>query len=142
MPKVRVPKSMRQAVIDRARGCCEYCVGQQAFSMDTFSVEHTWPSSKGGTNAFENLALSCQGCNNCKHTYTTAIDPKTNQIVPLYNPRKDEWQQHFAWSEDYTLILGLTPTGRATVELLQLNRLGNQNLRQVLYLTGYHPPKL
>jgi hypothetical protein len=48
----------------------------------------------------------------------------------------------FTWSEDYTLILGLTPTGRATVELLQLNRLGNQNLRQVLYVIGYHPPKL
>jgi hypothetical protein len=67
---------------------------------------------------------------------------ETNQAAPLYNPRKDSWQQHFTWSEDYTLILGLTPTGRATVELLQLNRLGNQNLRQVLYVTGYHPPKL
>jgi hypothetical protein len=142
MPKIRISKSMRQAVTDRAKGCCEYCVGQQDYSMDTFSIEHTWPRSKGGTNAFDNLALSCQGCNSCKHTYTEAIDPETNQTAPLYNPRQDQWQQHFTWSEDYTLILGLTPTGRATVELLQLNRLGNQNLRQVLYLTGYHPPKL
>jgi hypothetical protein len=142
MSKVRVPKSIRNAVIERAKSCCEYCVGQQAFSMDVFSVEHTWPRSKGGTNAFENLALSCQGCNNCKHAHTEAIDPQTKKSAPLYNPRKDRWQKHFTWSEDYTLILGLTPTGRATIELLELNRPGNQNLRQVLYVTGYHPPKL
>jgi HNH endonuclease len=141
MSKVRVPKSIRKAVIERAKDCCEYRVGQQAYSMDTFSIEHTFPRSKGGTNDFNNLALSCQGCNTCKHTYIDAIDPETNQTVPLYNPRKNKWEEHFSWSEDYTLILGLTPTGRATIDLLQLNRLGNQNLRQVLYLTGYHPPK-
>jgi HNH endonuclease len=140
MSKVRVPKSIRKAVIERAKDCREYCVGQQAYSMDTLSIEHTFPRSKGCTNDFNNLALSCQGCNTCKHTYIDAIDPETNQTVPLYNPRKNKWEEHFSWSEDYTLILGITPTGRATIDLLQLNRLGNQNLRQVLYLTGYHPP--
>lgn len=142
MRKIRVSKAIRQAVIDRAKACCEYCVGQQAYSMDTFAIEHIFPRSKGGTNDFDNLALSCQGCNTCKHTHTKAIDPETHKKVPLYNPRLNQWREHFCWSEDYSLILGITPTGRATIELLQLNRLGNKNLRQVLYLTGYHSPKM
>jgi hypothetical protein len=46
----------------------------------------------------------------------------------------------FGWSDDFTLIVGLTPIGRATVEALQLNREGLVNLRQVLYAMGIHPP--
>ena len=63
-------------------------------------------------------------------------------MVPLYNPRRQRWQEHFCWSEDYTQILGLTSTGRATVETLQMNRIGLVNIRQVLYLIGKHPPQL
>jgi hypothetical protein len=47
---------------------------------------------------------------------------------------------HFAWSDDFTLVIGLTPTGRATVEKLQLNRSGLVNLRRVLRAVGEHPP--
>jgi hypothetical protein len=39
-------------------------------------------------------------------------------------------------------MIGLTPTGRATVEVLQMNRAGLVNMRQVLYLIGKHPPQL
>jgi hypothetical protein len=37
-------------------------------------------------------------------------------------------------------LVGLTPTGRATVETLKLNREGLINLRRVLYVMGEHPP--
>gem|GEM_PF-4995517 len=40
----------------------------------------------------------------------------------------------------YSLIIGITPIGRATVEELQLNRNGVVNLRKVLYQMGEHPP--
>jgi hypothetical protein len=47
---------------------------------------------------------------------------------------------HFAWSDDLTLIIGLTPTGRATVVRLQLNRSGVVSLRSLLHSAGLHPP--
>jgi hypothetical protein len=60
--------------------------------------------------------------------------------VPLYHPRRHRWEDHFGWSEDFTRIIGLTPTGRATVEALLLNRSGVVNLRRLLYQHGAHPP--
>jgi len=60
------------------------------------------------------------------------MDPATGELVPLYNPRTDEWSVHFGWNEDRTLIIGITATGRATVERLSLNRLGIVNLRRLL----------
>jgi len=57
----------------------------------------------------------------------------------LYNPRHQQWQAHFAWSDDYLHIIGLTPTGRATVEALKLNRAGVINIRRLLRLAGHHP---
>jgi hypothetical protein len=66
----------------------------------------------------------------------------SGQRVPLYHPRRDRWDAHFAWSDDFTLMIGLTPIGRATVETLQLNRDGVVNLRHLLYTIGQHPPPI
>ncbi len=41
---------------------------------DDFSVEHITPKSSGGTDDPENLAMSCQGCNNRKYTALEAIN--------------------------------------------------------------------
>jgi hypothetical protein len=67
-------------------------------------------------------------------------DPVTGATVPLFNPRRDLWRSHFAWSEGFLEVAGLTPVGRATVEALQLNREGLVNTRRVLYMVGRHPP--
>ena len=124
----------------RARGCCEYCRSQEAYATQAFSVEHITPRQRGGRTAIENLALACQGCNNHKYTKTEAADPLSGLRIPLYHPRRQAWHDHFAWDSTYTLIIGLTPTGRATVEAPQLNRAGLVNLRRVLYASGEHPP--
>lgn len=76
--------------------------------MDTFAVEHIIPRSKGSSNDLSNLAFSCLGCNGCKYTRTTAIDPETKQSAPLHNPRIEALNIHFAWCQDYTQIIGLT----------------------------------
>jgi hypothetical protein len=86
------------------------------------------------------LAWSCQGCNNRKYTSVEALDPVSGETAPLYHPRRQRWHEHFAWNENYTVVLGLTPTGRATVEKLQLNRAGVVNLRHVLHRIDAHPP--
>jgi hypothetical protein len=109
--------------------------------MQTFSAEHIQPRSRRGETLFGNLAWACQGCNNHKYNKSSARDPLTGEVVPLFNPRRRHWAEHFTWNEDGTLILGLSPVGRATVEALHLNRKGLVNLRQVLFSVREHPPR-
>ena len=141
MTEGQVTARQKRIVAERARECCEYCGCQLQFSPDSFSVEHIIPFCRQGSSDLSNLALSCQGCNNRKYTSIDAIDPATGEVTPLYHPRQDRWTDHFTWNQDYTLMLGLTPTGRATIERLQLNRSGVVNLRRVLCIAGEHPPQ-
>lgn len=141
MSEDRVTSKQRRVVVARAKECCEYCYSQVNFATQSFSVERIVPRYKSGETTLENLALSCQGCNNHKHTKTEGLDPTTQQIVPLFHPRQQSWQEHFAWNDDYTLVVGLTPTGRATVKELRLNRPGLINLRRILFALGEHPPE-
>lgn len=130
----------RQAVIRRAQGYCEYCRSPMRYSPDPFAVEHIVPRAAGGRNETSNLALACQGCNNHKFRSMEAVDPVTGVLVPLFHPRQQRWSQHFLWSADTTVVVGRTPSGRATVERLRLNREGVVNLRRVLATIGQHPP--
>jgi len=132
---------LRRFVTNRARDCCEYCRTQAGYSSDSLTVDHITPRSLGGPTRLENLALSCHGCNQHKSKRTAAPDPVTGSRVPLFHPREQSWDEHFAWNEDFTLILGLTPTGRATIAALRLNRSGLVNLRRALRALGEHPPR-
>lgn len=140
MPERRVTVRQRQIIVERAGGCCEYCRSQARFALQSFSVEHIVSRSRGGKTILENLALACQGCNNHKYTKIAGYDPADGTFVPLYHPRQQRWQDHFTWSDDCTLMIGLTPTGRATVATLALNREGVTNWRRVLYVMREHPP--
>lgn len=141
MKKRKIPQHLHHLVSERAQFCCEYCACQEAYSPDPFSTEHIIPEILGGSTTEENLARACQGCNNFKYIKTTAIDPITTQKVPLFHPRKDTWNEHFAWSNDLTELVGLTPVGRATIIEMRLNRENVVNLRRVLILAERHPPR-
>lgn len=141
MPDKRITPSLRRRVQERANGCCEYCRSQEMFATESFSVDHIKPRVEGGKTKMSNLAYACLGCNGYKSWHTYATDPATGDIAPLFNPRQQQWAEHFAWSEDLTEILGITPTGRATVEALKLNRPNLINLRHLLLIIGKHPPK-
>ena len=135
------PRGQRKILVaKRAGGACEYCKSQVRFAMQSFSIEHITPLDHGGSEDLENLAFACQGCNNHKYTKTEVRDPVTGMTVLLFHPRTQRWRDHFVWSSDFTRILGMTPTGRATVEALFLNRDGLVNLRRALYALGEHPP--
>ena len=129
----------RREVIQRAQGRCEYCQSPAKYSTQTFALEHIIPRSQGGSTSLDNLALACQGCNNHKYNKIKSDDPVTNQLVELFHPRIQRWPDHFTWDERFERIIGLTGTGRATVEALQLNRLELINLRRLLYAAGEHP---
>ena len=96
--------------------------------------------SAGGSDRESNLWLACRLCNNGKGAQTQALDPVTGRRVKLYNPRRQRWRAHFAWSEDGTRILGKTPCGRATVLALQLNNLIAVMVRREWVSAGWHPP--
>ena len=136
----RIAAGDKVRVADRAGGCCEYCKSRADYSPDTFSIEHVVPVARDGSHELSNLALSCQGCNNRKFISVSAEDPVSGRRVSLFHPRLDRWGDHFNWNDDYTLIIGLTPTGRATVEKLALNRPGVVNLRRLLLIESLHPP--
>lgn len=140
MPRDYISAALKRQVFNRGKGCCEYCRSQARFAIDSLVIEHILPIGRGGETIADNLALACQGCNNYKYTKIAGSDPISAQTVPLYNPRTMQWNEHFAWSEDTTIIIGLTPIGRATVQTLRLNREGVVNLRQALRATGHHPP--
>lgn len=133
-------KSVKEFVASRAHWCCEYCLSPVDYSSDPFAIEHVMPIVKGGKSDLMNLAFSCLGCNNFKFTATQGRDPDTGIEVPLYNPRTDIWSEHFHWEDGFTKIIGHSPTGRAMVEKLHLNRPGLVNLRTALIAIGKHPP--
>ena len=132
--------ALRRLVIARAHGCCEYCLSQMNYSSHSFAVEHITPRVRGGKTIESNLALACQGCNEHKHAKIKARDPLTGKLTPLFHPRRHRWTEHFTWSADDLEIIGLTPTGRATVTALQLNRAEVVNLRHILIAFDEHPP--
>ena len=116
---MNVPARLAKLVRERAVGRCEYCRMHQSLQGGAFHLEHVVPLSRGGASTEDNLALACPGCNLRKADRLTAMDPDSGAEVPLFHPRKDPWSRHFAW--DGERVVGKTPSGRATVALLQLN---------------------
>ncbi len=138
----KIPLRLREQISARAHYRCEYCLSPEAFSLDSFTVDHIHPVSAGGSDAPDNLAFACPNCNNRKQDDTMALDPQTGERVPLYHPRRDRWSDHFMWSDDDLTVLPLTAIGRATIVRLQLNRPGVVNIRRALLALGEeHPPQ-
>ena len=136
------PNKLKDLILKRANGLCEYCKSPANISPQPFAIEHIIPKSKNGETIEENLALSCQGCNNYKYNKTSGLDNLTGEMVNLFNPRKQEWNENFKWSDDVLEMIGITSIGRVTIDELKLNRIELQNLRNLLATAGKHPPKL
>ena len=141
MPTEAAPAAIRQVVAALARDECEYCRTPAQFATQSFALDHILPRAAGGATTLENLAWACFGCNAHKHAQTHAHDPHTHERVALFNPRQQMWSEHFAWNEDFTRMIGKTACGRATIDALQLNRVGLVNLRRVLVTAGLYPPE-
>ncbi|WP_461783629.1 HNH endonuclease [Prosthecobacter sp.] len=113
-------EAVRHLVRQRAKHRCEYCqLHQDDSPLAALHIEHIRPIKHGGTDALENLCLACIDCNLHKGTNLTGIDPDTDEITPLFHPRKDNWDEHFGWNG--TRIEGSTAVGRATIRVLDLN---------------------
>jgi hypothetical protein len=135
----KIPAAIQNLVRQRAEGRCEYCHTSERWQYIPFTVDHVIPLIRGGADHPDNLALACFHCNRRKADRLTVVDPKLGE-VPLFNPRQDHWREHFIWSADGLLVLGLTPIGRAMVEALSLNRERIISIRAADRAVGRHPP--
>jgi len=119
-----VSAELRRLVQDRARGLCEYCLLHES---DTYR----------GPTTEDNLAFACQPCNRAKASDIASVNPGTQALVRLFNPRRDRWGDHF------TLvgfeIIGITPVGEATARILAFNSPRRLAERQALIEEGSFP---
>ena len=128
--------AVRQLVRTRAGNRCEYCRLPQSAAEATFHVEHIIAEQHAlpGADDPSNLALACSRCNLHKGTNLSSVDTETTAIVPLFHPRHDRWSEHFRLQG--AEIVGVTPTGRATVRLLKMNARRRVELRATLLAAG------
>jgi len=118
---VHLPTTLRQRLVEADDHRCAYCGTSQANSGSPMVVDHLFPLSKGGVTTFENLCFTCSRCNLFKGSQVVAIDPLSGEMAPLFRARRDRWDEHFAWDEAGLRIVGVTPSGRATVVALKMN---------------------
>src|SRR5712691_658791 len=112
-------RALEKLVWRRAGHRCEYCQVAQEHEPLPFEIDHVIARKHRGLTRANNLCLACFACNNHKGPNLAGVDPKTKRIVALFNPRRHRWQRHFRW--DGPILVGLTPLGRTTIAVLEIN---------------------
>lgn len=133
-----VPARLRRQVIARAGDRCEYCGLSQLGQACTFHIDHIHPQASGGKTASDNLALACVFCSLRKGARISARDTRTGTMATLFHPRKQPWNHHFRWND--SKVVGITPVGRVTIEVLGMNSAEQQVIRTFETILGRHPP--
>lgn len=125
----------RQFVRQRAGGRCEYCLLPETADEWPFHVDHIVARVHGGDDEQHNLSWSCTQRNLHKASNFASIDPAGGERVNLFNPREQNWIDHFALGQEGNII-GVTAAGRATVRLLDMNGIPQIDLRRELIQQG------
>jgi hypothetical protein len=132
MPDVGV--ALRAEVRSRAKGRCEYCLTPERVALVEHEIDHIVAAKHGGETRSENLALCCAVCNRHKGTDLASIDPETGEMQRLFDPRRDQWHEHFELQG--AEIAARTGVGRVTVRLLRLNRMERVREREIMVRAG------
>src|SRR5438132_5245479 len=103
----------------RANHRCEYCQLPETATELPHGVDHIRAVKHRGATTLDNTCWSCAYCNTAKGSNLAGYDPETDELIPLFNPRTDAWQEHFMW--DGAGLRGKTPKGRATIDVLRIN---------------------
>lgn len=132
-----IPEKIRNQVADRAGLRCEYCQVCESDSFLRFEIDHIISLKHGGENDPENLAYACPHCNQNKGSDLATFLKSDQLIVGIFNPRKDNWTDHFLIENGE--ILGRSLEGQATIQLLKLNDPDRIILRRSLAELGRYP---
>jgi hypothetical protein len=135
---VSITREQRGLIRERAGDCCEYCRVAQDDRLSKFQVDHIIPLKHGGTDDTDNLCLACLKCNGFKGPNVAALDPETGEATRLYDPRRQQWDDHFQINPDATLT-GISPAGRATIIVLLINEESRVKQRRMAMLLGEYP---
>jgi hypothetical protein len=130
----RVSETLRIQVRQRAGARCEYCRKPEGYSAYPHHADHIIAVKHEGRTELDNLAWACFQCNTNKGSDLTTFDPDTSALVRIFNPRTQRWNEHFRFDE--AAIIGLTPVGRATCQLLQMNHPDQLETRLRLMQSG------
>jgi hypothetical protein len=141
MSQSYIPKALRERVAAQAHHRCGYCLTAEAVVGTPMEIDHLIPEVLGGVTEEDNLWLACPLCNDQKSSRIAALDPVTGELARLFDPRRQVWGEHFQWSPEGDRIIGQTPTGRATVAALNLNRPVLVLARRAWVQVGWHPPR-
>jgi hypothetical protein len=133
-----VSDSLEREVRQRAAGVCEYCRFPERVHAYPFHIEHVIARQHGGASTLDNLALACNLCNLHKGPNMAGFDPETGKLVPLFNPRKDSWTDHFR--RDGAEIRALIPIARVMVQLLNMNDPTRVEVRRMCIAAGLMTP--
>jgi HNH endonuclease len=142
MARAFISAAIERRVRAIAGNRCGYCLSPQHLVMARLEMEHIIPLAKGGSDAEATLWVACRICNCHKSDKTTAVDPETGAVVPLFNPRTQTWSDHFRWSDEGIRIVGRTAIGRATIIALYLSDDADVlEVRSYWVSAGWHPPE-
>jgi len=141
MSKAPISTALRRLIAERFYHRCSYCQTSELIVGSSFTVDHILPEALDGLTIVENLSLACWPCNLRKDKRIAALDPTSKERVRLFHPILEVWNEHFRWDADGLLIVGLTPSGRATVHALKMNDRERVNSRRLWIEAGWHPPK-
>lgn len=136
-----ISSELRVFIRERDHYRCAYCLTAEENCGLKMHIDHIIPEVAGGQSTAENVCLVCFSCNVHKGAKQTARDPLTQQDVPLFHPVEQTWHDHFTWDESHTRIIGLTPSGRATIIVLQMNNPIVVQARARWVSAGWHPPQ-
>ena len=109
----------------------------EALYRSPFQFDHIVARQHGGQTVSENLALSCFHCNTHKGPNVAGVDPETGELVRLFHPRKEAWDEHFRWAGP--TLESLTAVGRTTIHVLAINDPEYVAVRQALIEEGVFP---
>jgi 5-methylcytosine-specific restriction endonuclease McrA len=103
----------RRNILERDKYECAYC--SRSLSMSTMTVDHVFPTSRGGLNDWANVRASCTDCNNKKGndllselgwTFKRRVGipmlsknaPKSVIVKIGGRVPHDSWKQYIYWS--------------------------------------------
>lgn len=141
MPKAYISNQLRIAIEKTAGQRCGYCLTPQTITGAPLEIDHIIPERAGGRTIESNLWLACTVCNRYKGSRTHGADPASAELEAFFNPREQQWRDHFAWRKDGAEIVGLTPCGRATVAALRMNNPEIVGARSLWVQSGWWPPE-
>ena len=131
-------RALIQLVWARAHDRCEYCQFPAEISLLPFQIDHIIAEKHGGLTTADNLALSCERCNS--HKGPNIAGQLRGNLIPLFHPRLQQWQDHFRWQG--AALIGKSLVGEVTIQVLEINHPDRVAIREAIIAEGIFPPAL